>query len=240
MCYQYWKNHFETNRSHFDDIDWDIRDGLLETEKKLITASLQQFQKGEHSEGKHLFAFAKTLGNPVYVDCIRLFICEEQKHAMVLGRFMDKEQIPKISKHWLDNIFRWLRKLSGLENTLIVLLTAEIISKIFYKALANATMSELLKKLCKQILIDEDQHIAFQAYTLSILYARKGRIRRFFSRAWNQVLMLGTIIIVWTQHYRVLKAGGFSFMSFMLETLLVFVEADKQIKHPLKLEMAQT
>jgi len=238
MCYQYWKNHFEANRFHFDDIDWNMQDGLLESEKKLITGSLQQFQKGEHSEGKHLFAFAKTMGNMVYTDSIKLFICEEQKHAIVLGRFMERENIARISKHWLDNIFRWLRKLAGLENTLIVLLTAEIISKIFYKALASATMSELLKKICKQVLDDEDQHIAFQCYTLSILYSRKGRIRKFLSRAWNQVLMVGTIFIVWTQHYRVLKAGGYSFTSFMLETLLVFVEADKQIKQPVKLQMA--
>ena len=64
-------------------------------------------------------------------------------------------------------------------------------------------MSELLKKLCKQILVDEDQHIAFQAYTLSILNARKGWIRRFLSRAWNQVLMTGTIFVVWSQHLKI-------------------------------------
>jgi hypothetical protein len=79
---------------------------------------------------------------------------------MVLGRYMDKENIPKIREHWLVNIFRWLRKRAGLENTLTVLFTAEIISKVYYKALANATQSDILKKICTQILYDEDFHIA--------------------------------------------------------------------------------
>lgn len=230
MSYEYWKNHFETNRSHFEDIDWDIMDGLVESEKRLITKSLQQFQKGEHSEGKDLFSCARSFGNPLYVECIRIFICEEQKHAMVLGRYMDKENIPKIREHWMVNIFRWLRKRAGLENTLTVLLVAEVISKVYYKALANATLSEILKKICKQILYDEDYHIAFQVYTLGILYQRRSWLGKLFTRTWNSVLMTGTIFVVWSQHARVLKAGGFSFMKFMLETLLVYVEADRQIR----------
>jgi len=234
----YWKNYFISNRSHFEDINWNIPVQLSQKEIKLITSSLQQFQKGEQSEGKHFFAFAKTFPDPLYLEIIRLFIQEEQTHARVLGRFMDREGIPRIQQHWVDNIFRWLRKLADLENTITVLITAEIIAKIYYKALKNATGSTVLQQLCDQILRDEDQHIAFQSYTLNIFFWKKGRIRKFFSRGWHQILMAGTILIVWFDHRNVLKAGGYSFSIFFMETMLVFLESDKLIRKQNNLQLA--
>jgi hypothetical protein len=238
MHFLHWKAHFELNRSHFDSIDWAMDDDLTAKEKKLIFASLQQFQKGENSEGKHLYSFAKKWGDATYIECIRLFIKEEQKHALVLGRYMDIYSIPRIKNHWVDGVFRGLRKMAGLENTITVLLTAEIISKVYYKGLKNATGSALLAKLCNQVLKDEDQHIAFQCCTLSMLYRNKGKLARLFHNSWHVLLMLGTIVVVWMHHRRVLKAGGYSFFNFLLETLLVFVEAGKEIKGSSQLKLA--
>lgn len=230
MDFSHWKNFFEMNQSHFDDVDWSMADTLTEKERQLVYTSLQQFQKGENSEGKHLYSFAKKYDDATYIECIRLFIKEEQKHALVLGRYLDIYNIPRIKHHWVDGAFRKLRKLAGLENTISVLLTAEIISKVYYKGLKKATGSALLAKLCDQILKDEDQHIAFQCDTLNKLYHDKGKFPRFFNNFWNTTLMLGTIVVVWWHHKKVLKAGGYSFFNFWLETLLVFVEAGKQIK----------
>ena len=230
MDFSYWKDYFVSNSSHFADINWNEHNHLTKKERELITSSLQQFQKGEQSEGKHLFSFAKTFPDPLYLETIRLFIREEQKHAFVLGNFMDKEGIPRIKQHWVDDVFRRLRKLADLENTITVLITAEIIAKVYYKALKNATNSILLKNLCDQILKDEDQHIAFQSYTMNIFYGEKGKVRRFLGRLWHHILMTGTIVIVWFGHRRVLKAGGYSFSIFFMETMLVFLEAEKQIR----------
>lgn len=230
MNFSSWKKYFQSNSTHFNDINWDSTDHLSAKEKEIITSSLQQFQKGEQSEGKHLFSFAKTFPDPLYLETMRLFILEEQTHAYVLGKFMEKEKIPRIRKHWVDDIFRKLRKLADLENTITVLVTAEIIAKVYYKALKNATACILLKDLCNQILKDEDQHIAFQSYTLNIFYLQKGSFRKFFNKSWRRILMAGTIVIVWMHHRRVLKAGGYSFASFLFETMLVFLETDKRVR----------
>src|SRR5882724_1428986 len=238
MDFSYWKNYFVSNSSHFEDINWNEQEHLTKHEKEIISSSLQQFQKGEQSEGKHFFSFARTFPDPFYLETIRLFILEEQAHAHVLGKFMDMNGIPRIRKHWVDDIFRRLRKLADLENTITVLITAEIIAKVYYKALKNATGSALLKQLCDQILNDEDQHIAFQSYTLNLFYSRKGKIRKFFNRAWHQLLMLGTICIVWFGHRDVLKAGGHSFATFFVETMLVFLETEKCIRKKNKLQLA--
>src|SRR6476620_3746422 len=94
---------------------------------------------GYNSEGKHLYSFAKRFPDPGYLECIRLFIPEEQMHAKVLAKFMKKHDIPQIKNHWTDSVFRWLRKLAGIENTVRVLLVAEIIAKVYYKGLKQAT-----------------------------------------------------------------------------------------------------
>ncbi|MEJ0105829.1 MAG: hypothetical protein WDO19_26205 [Bacteroidota bacterium] len=226
MTYQHWKRYFEDNRSHFSDINWQEEDNLKDDEKELVSSSLQQFQRGENSEGKHLFAYAKTFPDPVYLECIRLFICEEQMHAKVLGSYMDKYSIPRIKGHWVDGVFRWLRKLAGIENTIAILLTAEIISKVYYAALKRATGSSILQKICGQILKDEDQHIAFQCFTLRFFYRGRSLAGRLLIRTLQFILMNGTIAIVWLYHNRVLKKGGHSLVTFWQTVLQVYFDCD--------------
>ena len=231
MSFRSWREYFEKNKSHFGDINWVAVDNLTPEEKNCIAASIAQFQKGESSEGKHLFSHAKKYPDPEYTECIKLFIREEQMHARVLGQFMDKQNIPRIKNHWVDGIFRWLRKLAGMENTIVVLVTAEIIAKIYYNALNHATSSVLLKSICRQILKDEDQHISFQCYTINKLAENKKYMGRIIRQSWHLILMLGTIMVVWMTHRGVLKKGGYYFSRFWLETLLVFLEADRNIKN---------
>jgi len=230
MDYRYWKEYFIINQRHFEHLDWNVNDALSADEKQCITHSLQQFQKGENSEGKHLFTFAKTFPDPEYFESVKLFIREEQKHAQVLARFMELHEIPRIKGHWIDSVFRGLRKFAGLENTIIVLVTAEIIAKVYYRALAEATDSVLLKKICNQILQDEDQHLAFQATTLRHFYHSSPRWKQVITRSWHRLLMTGTTFIVWLWHKRVLKSGGSFFGKFFMETMLVYFEVERNVK----------
>lgn len=229
MTFYKWKIYFELNRDHFSAIDFEQEQLLTAADKKCITKSLQQFQKGEQSEGRHLFAFAKRFADPYYLESIKLFICEEQRHAAVLGAFMKKQGIPFIKNHWVDGVFRWLRKLAGLENTVRILLIAEIIAKVYYKALYLATGSVLLKEICQQILKDEEQHIRFQCEALHHFYAGKSLPARFFIRFLQAILITGTMIVVWWHHRTVLKAA-YTMPRFFSETFRVFMEADRMIR----------
>jgi hypothetical protein len=230
MQFNEWKNYFLQNRSHFAHIDFEAPDCLTAEEKTLIASSLQQFQRGEHSEGKHLFAFAKKFPDPAYLECIRLFIPEEQMHARVLERFMKRYAIPVIKGHWVDGVFRALRKMAGIENTVRVLLVAETIAKVYYGGLYHVTGSALLKKICAQILSDEEQHIRFQCDALRVFHQQKSFFSRFFTWWWQWILMTGTILVVWWHHKKVLKKGGYYFGRFFLENLLVFSAAERSIR----------
>jgi len=155
MNYSDWVSYFKYNKSHFDWFSQPKNSELTKVEKSIIKASIQQFQRGENSEGKNLFKYSKDLENSLYIDVIKLFIKEEQTHAKVLGMFMKAEGIERISGHWVDNVFRKLRNLASLENSVMVLITAEIIATVYYIALKNATDSRTLKTLCRQILANE-------------------------------------------------------------------------------------
>lgn len=233
MLYREWKEYFLQNQSHFSTLDWEAEDVLTDSEKKAITRSIQQFQRGEYSEGKHLYAFAKKFPDPQYLEAIRLFIREEQDHALVLGKFMDKHQLPRIQNHWVDAVFRFLRAAAGLENTLLVLVTAEIVAKVYYAALENATQSQLLRQLCRQLLKDEDQHLAFQAVTLNRLYQQSSGIRRILMRSWHRLLMTGTLLLVGWVHRRVLNRGGYRYRHFLSAGMKVYDSVEQQIKQPL-------
>ncbi len=220
MSYQAWANYFEQHANHFDHIDFEKPDDLSLDELRLIKTSVRQFQRGEHSEGKHLMQYAKEQtaysGDDSYERAIQWFIKEEQRHAIGLGKFMHTHGIRKITSDPVDNIFRAMRRYLGFEQSITVLLTAEIISLIYYRALHKATASPLLQAICNQILLDEELHINFQCETLKEITADRPAAIGFLSRNWQRFLLAGTVVVVYTQHGKALKVGGFGFSRFAL------------------------
>jgi hypothetical protein len=235
MYFQQWKDYFFINQSHFSHIDFNRPDLFCLDEQKQFNSSIQQFQRGEHSEGKHLLKYAKQYGDPLYTEAIKLFIKEEQQHALVLAKFLEKHDIPKIKDHWVDSVFRMLRQLSGIDNTVTVLLVAEIISKVYYRALMKATSSELLQQICEQVLKDEEKHLHFQCCTLKILQHKKSKMVKKLWELYFKTILTGTTLVVWTYHKQVLKAGGLSFYDFSrscksaLDELLQMIKGQKEI-----------
>ncbi|HRJ76077.1 MAG TPA: hypothetical protein PLX90_08775, partial [Anaerolineales bacterium] len=126
-----WKKYYEENARSLLEIPWHVGHELSEEEKLAITSSVQDFQTGESSEGRHLIQyardFAEKTGDLEYVNTIRVFIAEEQRHARDLGRFLQTNGIPLVKKTFTDDVFRSLRQLLGnLEVSVSVLITAEI------------------------------------------------------------------------------------------------------------------
>ena len=231
MEFKIWKEYFRQNQNHFANINFDGDDCLLMEERLVISSSLQQFQKGESSEGRHLYSFAKEFEDPEYLESIRLFIKEEQKHAAVLAAFMHKCKIPLIKGHWVDYVFRCLRKAGGIQNTVSILLIAEIIAKVYYRALHHATECDLLKRICVQILRDEEEHISFQCDLLKVFHRRQSWVTNFLTSTYQLLLMTGTTLVVWWYHRKVLKQGGYYFGRYFFETLSIFFEAAQKIKN---------
>ncbi len=213
-----WHAYFSKNRYDIGDISWDAQDALTGDEKSCIEHSIAAFQLGEYSEGKGLLKsaarYAEKLDSEYLVPITKLFIAEEQNHALLLKRFMDIHNIALIKKNWTDAVFRRLRKNVGFELTITVLITAEIISLVYYRALKRATNSKVLTGICDKILADEGFHIKYESEMINYMRNSKPAAIKLVSAFLHQFLFSGTILIVYFNHKRVLRMGGYDLSDF--------------------------
>jgi hypothetical protein len=235
-----WRQYYEQNARSLLEIPWHLGAELAPGEKAAIAQSLREFQAGESSEGKHLIQYAheyaERTGDLEYVPAIRLFIVEEQRHARDLGRFLTLNDISLVPTTCTDRVFRRLRHVfGGLEISIAVLITAEIIAKVYYAVLREATNSAVLRRLCDQILRDELRHVQFQAEQLARLRASRRWLRRAATMALQRFLYLGTTVVVWFFHRKAIRRGGLSLLGWWKSCLREFnetFEASAQNKAP--------
>ncbi|MVN78761.1 ferritin-like domain-containing protein [Hymenobacter sp. HMF4947] len=208
------KTYFQANRRRFADLAWDDPHQLGPATLRAVQGSLQTFQRGEGTGGDHLAALAEQLGDADYAAAMQLFIQEEKGHADMLGQFMDKQGIPRLQKHWLHTVFRGLGRPLGLVHMVRVILTAEVVATVYYRALFNATYSGLLQQICRRILLDEEMHLVFHCLAIRQLSSPRNWLSQWF---WKQVyrgLMAGTALVVYATTRSALRAGGYGFWGF--------------------------
>jgi len=223
---EFWRDHFARNLAVTAMLPWHNAPALLPDERAAIHSSIQQFQLGEGSSGRRLLdragIFAAQVGDDAFVPALALFVREEQRHSGQLLRFMEREGIPALSKHWVDQVFRRLRVLAGLELSLRVLVTAEIIAVPYYRALGGATKSPLLRAISEQILEDEAAHLRFQASMLARLGARRSHAPHWLAFRLHKLFLVGTTCVVWRGHRKVFKAAQQSYRALVKDALAEF------------------
>jgi hypothetical protein len=221
-----WHDYFVQNSENKGDFRWDSEDRLTADEKSWVSQSLAAFQLGEYSEGKGLMkaadAFAKQHGNAYLSPITRLFIAEEQNHALLLRKFMECNSMPLMKHNWTDRVFRRLRKNVGFELSVTVLITAEIISLVYYEALRKATKSSLLKSLCGKILADERAHIKYESELLRLIRQSDSAFRSGLLSMLQRILFMGTVFVVYFSHRKVLNRGKYDLPNFAAACWLEF------------------
>lgn len=230
---QYWINHFKANALELR-VNWDVKPSLTATEIDTITASLQAWQLGETSEGKHLIAaasrYAHKIGDLAYIDAVKLFIKEEQKHGNNLGTYLDAINVPRVKKDWGDSLFRKVRYYNtSMELWTLAVIVVESTAQIFYQALKDATECTLLKQICTDILIDEAYHITFQTERLAIIFNNKSEFSRWWRVVAYKYFFIATSSLVWFAHRRLFKAGGNTFATYRKKMELKYVKTIKTV-----------
>jgi hypothetical protein len=228
-----WRRYFLSRTVAPDPLPWDDPTTLSREESHGIQSSIQQFQLGEGARGSRLLKrgqdFANATGDPDFVPALSLFVKEEQRHSAYLLQFMQREGIPAASSHWVDTVFRRLRVLAGLELSLRVLVSAEIIAIPYYRALGAATQSQLLQAICARILQDEAAHLRFQASMLSRISASRAFFADRIVSGMHRLFLLITCLVVWFEHSRVFRAAGYSRGGFLAETFWEFERLDNAV-----------
>ncbi|MDE5995649.1 MAG: hypothetical protein K2G56_01890 [Eubacterium sp.] len=195
-------------------LDYSLNNELPAEEKALVFPSIKAFQIGEGSEGKHLSKtvkeFAERINYNSFPEIMKWFILEENRHSQTLKKYLDVYGIESVQKLWIDNVFRFLRKLMGLECEVIVLVTAEMIALSYYDALSDATNSKLLKDICAQMLNDELKHVVLQSDTLNRISSDRNEIINNISRIIRKAIMSITSSVVWLKYKKVFEKGGYT------------------------------
>ena len=243
-----WINYFTLNLQQ-KRINWSQLPTITDSELKTVIKSLQAWQLGETSEGHNLIKastrHAAKIGDSLYVDAVKLFIKEEQKHGNNLGKYLDVIGQPRVKKNWGDTLFRKMRYLNAsMEMWTLAVITVENAAQVFYQSLKDATNCSLLKEICTDILIDEVPHIKFQQQRLSVIFNAKKpsvRIGLFYG---YKFFYFTTALLVWLAHKKVFTAGGNNFkkyfkkMNFKFEKTIGRLKYEVKETHPVSLQHA--
>lgn len=201
---------------------------LSDDERRRIEGSIQGFQIGEASEGKHLkegaAEFARRTGNTDYPTAIRYLVREENRHSAYLGGFMRQHGLAFAKSKWSDRIFRTIRRAAGIELSLRVLVTAELVAITYYDCLKDATGSPTLKAICRRMLDEEEKHIEFQMHHIHWMNLQAPLARAAAANLGHALLLAATLLAVWVEHGRVLRVKH-GFADFFARVFRDFVGA---------------
>jgi hypothetical protein len=216
--WNYWLGEFEA-RVHSLVVARVPRDSVLTAEERVrIADSIGTFQLGEQSEGRALLRFAREFGArhacPELGRVTELFIKEEQHHAAQLREFMLAHGIALKQRNWTDSIFRQIRRLAGFETAVTILVTAEMVGFVYYRALARATQNAYLRATCRQMCADEAIHLRYEAQLLSTLRGARTRWRRTLVDRAHRALLAIAASVVFREHRAVLVFAGHDARSF--------------------------
>ncbi len=217
--FEIWLNHFEHHARHPCGVPPGLSDRLTPDERRLIAHSIATFQLGEQSEGHTLLQaaqrFATARRTPALIRIVELLIREEQRHAALLRTFMDEHHIAPKRTDWTDRVFRRARRLAGLELYLYVLISAELIGIVYYRALEAATDCQRLGVLCRTLVSDELAHVGFESQLLFALRAGRPAPVQTLMRLAHRAFFVSAAGVVWLTHRSVLRGAGYGARSFL-------------------------
>lgn len=214
-----WVAYFRANAAAGRPIPWERGADVVGPELAAVARSLQAWQLGETSDGRHLSAaaarYAARVGDPLYAAAVELFIREEQRHGALLGRFLDLAGVGRVSADWGDRLFRATRYcLTDIEVWTTPVVMVETLALVYYNAVRRATGSAVLRAICRRILADEIPHLRFQCERLALLFRGRSRLAVYVTLLVHRVLFLGVVVLVWLGHRRALRVGGYGWRRY--------------------------
>lgn len=214
-----WLAYFRANAARRRPVPWECGAEVTAAELAAVGRSLQAWQLGETSDGRHLRAaaarYAARAGDPDYPAVVELFIREEQRHGAMLGRFLDLSGLGRRTADWGDTLFRAARYcLRDVEVWTTPVVMVEVLAMVYYNALRRATGSRALRAVCGQILADEVPHVRFQCERLALLLRRRGRFGRRLTLLAHRLFFALIVLLVWAGHRRALRAGGYGWRRY--------------------------
>jgi hypothetical protein len=227
---QEWVDYFRWNGSVAMRVPWYLGADLTDAEREAISPSARVFQLGGYAQDRRFMRcaqeWANRSGDSAYPEAIRLLIAEERRHLGVLGRFMEINGIAKIERGCTNGVFRRMRSaFGGLEVSIAVLVTAEILAKVYYPALRNATQSTVLRSICEEVLREEIAHLEFQTEQLACIRVGRSSLALWATTLLHRILFYPTAVVVGLAHRIVLRRAGLTAGAYWAQCRKNFLEA---------------
>ena len=218
-----WSNHFEYHALRPSDVAQDASDCLSRDEFRLIANSIATVQLGEQAAGPELLRaterFAETKRVAHLARIIELLIHEELRHGSLLHVFMRHHWIPMKRSGWSYRLSGYIRGLTGLHWQLCMLISAELMGIVYYRALESVTDCERLRLLCRVIVSDKLAHVGFESQLLATLRADYPASLQPIIRSAHLAFFTGAAAVVWWTHRSVLLRAGHGARSFLRSCL---------------------
>lgn len=192
-----WLKYFEENKKLRSAVRLPEHVQISEQLRAPLLKSLQKFQIGETGEGRHLRHFAKKTRDASYIQCIDLFVKEEQSHGQMLAEVIASVDGRVLSWHWTDLVFICLRRMFGLKTEIFILLIAEVIGKCFYRVLADSIGNQQLSNVFAFIVCDEIAHLRFHSEFLNQqMQNYSWPLKCFIHYAWSLIFYTACFVFI--------------------------------------------
>jgi hypothetical protein len=144
----HWLNYYQRNKENRPEPKWNLPSPLPRGMQALLAQSLSHFQLGETGEGKVLIAQAQAQlpEDLIYHEALRLFVAEEQEHARLLARLVQRLGGRIIRNHWTHSLFRLFRHALGFKFEIQLLVIAELVGTAYYRLLHARTRDPVRKR----------------------------------------------------------------------------------------------
>jgi hypothetical protein len=232
-----WVTYFEANRQNRPEPDWQLPYPEDASTAARFARSFSHFQLGESGEGRCLLAEARRAypDDPLYCEALNLFIAEEQEHARLLGRLVERFGGRLIQRHWTHSLFRLFRRALGLHFEIQVLVIAELVGTAYYRLLKLRVRDRVVEQACDLILRDEARHIAFHAERFASSQTLWLPMEHALWEAQFQGLFLAAAVVAWFDHASALRAAGAQRREFFREArkeCIAFLRAIETARWP--------
>ena len=211
-----WRHYYELNRINRTEPDWEAPCLLPDDLRKLLAVSLSHFQLGETGGGTFLLREASKESDAEDLAALILYVREEQEHARLLARLVERLGGKLVRRHWTHRLFKLARRAGGFRFEIQMLLTAEMVGTAYYEMVRAATDDTAVKDAIGLMLRDEASHIAFHLERLSVRWRALLPLERTLWAGQFQVLLLVALRAAWLDHGACLRALGYTEREFSL------------------------
>ncbi|MBV9265310.1 MAG: hypothetical protein JO061_03990 [Acidobacteriaceae bacterium] len=205
------------------EVSWGAAKRLPYAERSAAARSLQEFARNENGSGEWVVDWAREIaarnGDRGFIWAFRLFLRDECRQGWLVNRLLDQLGMPHSRGSWVDFVLRMIGKLRMPSLYLHVLAGVEVVSRSYYRALGDATESDVIRQICKRLAEEQDAHVEFTAFAIPLMHPSRTRLAQSSIQAAHRAFVFAALLRVWLRHSPVFHKSGRTFRGVWKETM---------------------